>query len=285
MKNIIEAFKVDIREAGIHPPAVVIGDGRLHRFHVPGDKPGTLNGWYKLYLNGRATGFFGNWKQGIKCCWKMDGEFKPLTLAERQAFAIECQRQEAERRAAAAKRHGEAAKKAAYIWSRSTPAESHAYLIKKGVKSHAARCYRGSLVLPLYDENRVVVSLQFIGDDGTKRLMKDGIAQGSHCWIGDLEPGGTILICEGWATGASLYEATGNFTVIAFFAENLKAVAELIRKHHKEHPIVICGDNDENGTGQRTARAAALAVGGAYLIPAQAGKDWNDVLTEAGGKP
>jgi putative DNA primase/helicase len=65
------------------------------------------------------------------------------------------------------------------------------------VKPYAVRCYRSSLVIPLYDENGVLVSLQFIGDDGTKRMMKDGKAQGSCCFIGDigdLQPGGTILI-------------------------------------------------------------------------------------------
>jgi len=138
----------------------------------------------------------------------------------------------------------------------------------------------GSLVIPLYDENGVLVSLQFIGDDGTKRMMKDGKAQGSCCFIGDigdLQSGDTILIAEGWATGASLYEATGHFTIVAFSAGNLTAIAIQTRKYHPANEIIICGDNDASGVGQKAAREAALAINGRYILPPTLG-DFNDHL-------
>lgn len=279
----VQAFKNAMLDAGIAPPNVIIGDGSRHRFHVQGDKGGSLNGWYLLHLDRRAAGSFGCWKRGINERWKLDGDFKPLTQAERKAFAIERQRQEADRQAEESKRHAEAVRKATYIWSRSTPVSNHPYLTKKSVKPHNVRCYRGTLVIPLYDESGVLISLQFIGDDGTKRMMKDGKAQGCYCWIGELEPVGTILICEGWATGASLYQHTGHFTVIAFSAGNLKVVAEFIRKRYPDVEIIICGDNDESGTGQAAARTVALAIGGKYIIPDTVGHDWNDVLA-AGSK-
>ncbi len=272
--NRVQDFKNAMLDAGITPPDNLIGDGKLHRFKIDGK----LNGAYVLHLDGRAAGYFQDFKQGIKQNWKLDGDFKPLTLAERQVFAIECQRQSEERQAEESKRHAEAVGKATYIWSRSTLVSNHPYLTKKGVKSHNVRCYRGSLVIPLYDENGALVSLQFIGDDGTKRMMKGGKAQGCYCWIGEREPGGTILICEGWATGASLYQHTGHFTVIAFSAGNLKAVAEFIRLRQPDHEIIICGDNDERGTGQAAARSAALAIGGKYILPPEIGTDFNDML-------
>ena len=274
MHHAIEHFKNAMRDAGINPPETIIGDDNLHRFKIDGK----LNGAYVLHLDGRAAGYFQDFKQGIKQNWKLEGNFKHLTDAERRAFAIERQRQADERQAEETARHNEAVKKAAYIWSRSTPVAQHQYTTKKGVKLHAVRCYRGSLVIPLFDENGVIVSLQFIGDDGTKRMMKGGKAQGACCFIGDMQPGGIILICEGWATGASLYETTGHFTIVAFSAGNLKAVAEQARKRHQGNEIIICGDNDESGTGQKAARSAALAVGGKYILPAQIGHDWNDSL-------
>ena len=127
----------------------------------------------------------------------------------------------------------------------------------------------------------MLVSLQFIGDYGSKRMMKDGKAQGSCCFIGGSKPNGkTILICEGWATGASLYEATGHFTIVAFSAGNLKAVAMQSRKYNPDAEIIICGDNDPNGVGNKAAREAALAIGGKYVLPATPGQDWNDVINK-----
>jgi putative DNA primase/helicase len=278
MQYTIESFKTAMQEAGITPPENIIGDDNLHRFKIDGK----LDGAYVLHLDGRAAGYFQDFKQGIKQNWKLEGNFKQLTDAERQAFAIERQRQALERQAEESKRQNEAVKKAAYIWSRSTHVKDHQYLTKKGVKPHSARCYRGCLVIPLYDENGAIVSLQSIGDDGSKRMMKGGKAQGSCCFIGGSkpEPGGVILICEGWATGASLYQATGHFTIVAFSAGNLKAVARQTRKHHQDIEIIICGDNDESGVGQQAARAAALAIGGKYILPPTLGQDWNDYLIE-----
>ena len=112
-------------------------------------------------------------------------------------------------------------------------------------------------------------------------MMKGGKAQGSCCFIGDsidLTPRDTILICEGWATGASLFEATGHFTIVAFSAGNLTAVALSTRKHHQANEIMICGDNDASGVGQIAARAAALAINGKYILPDTVGQDFNDSI-------
>jgi putative DNA primase/helicase len=271
----LQQFKSAMLDTLGYAPESIIGDGNLHRTK---DNNGKNNGAYVLHLDGRAAGYFQDFKQGIKVRWKLEGDFKPLTQAERQAFAFERQRQADERQTEETNRHNKAVEKAAYFRSRSTPVINHQYLINKGVNPHNVRCYRGSLVIPLYDENGVLVSLQFIGDDGTKRMMKGGKAQGSWCSIGKLEPGGVILVCEGWATGSSLYDATGHFTIVAFSAGNLKAVAELTRKHHQNSEIIICGDNDLSGVGQKAAKAAALAVGGKYILPATVGHDWNDSL-------
>jgi len=141
-QDVINQFKRDMLENYITPPEAIIGDGTIHRFKIDGK----LNGAYVLHLDGRAAGYFQDFKQGIKVRWKMAGDFKPLTDAERKAFAIECQRQQAERETAEKTRHREAVKKAAFIWKRSTPVIDHQYLIKKNVNPNGVRCYRGSLV-------------------------------------------------------------------------------------------------------------------------------------------
>jgi putative DNA primase/helicase len=92
------------------------------------------------------------------------------------------------------------------------------------------------------------------------------------------KPSEIIQICEGWATGASLHQETEYFTVVALDAGNLEQAAIVIRKLYPAAEIIICGDNDASGVGQKAARAAALAVAGKYIIPPIDGYDWNDVL-------
>jgi hypothetical protein len=61
-------FSSAMAEAGLPPPDI-IPDGVLHRFTVPGDRPGTRNGYYLLHLDGVAAGAFGSWKTGLYATW------------------------------------------------------------------------------------------------------------------------------------------------------------------------------------------------------------------------
>jgi len=273
MNTTIEHFKNAMLEAGIAPPDIIIGDGILHRFEINGK----LNGWYVLHLDGKAAGSFGDWKQGIKERWKMEGNFKPLTDEERRAFAIERQRQESERKAEQVAKHKAAASKALYIWKQTMPApDNHPYLLKKRIKPNGARLGRDdTLIIPLYNPNKEFVNLQFIGTDGTKRFLSGGKKKGCFHWLG--EDTSKILICEGFATAASVYENTGYLTVIAFDAGNLKDVAITVRAFAPDAEIIIMADNDESGVGQTKARAAALEMRGKYIMPPMLG-DFNDYL-------
>ena len=275
----IQQFKNAMLDAGIEAPEFIIGDGHLHRFKIAGK----LNGAYVLHLDGKAAGYFQDFKQGIKESWKADGNFQPLSLFQRRAFAIERQRQQVERQAEEAAKHKATADKARYIWSGVTPATDHPYLNKKHVKSHSLRVGRNNtLIVPIYDESKALVNLQFISETGGKIFLSGGKKKGCFSVIGKI--GEIIQICEGWATGASLHESTGHFTVVALDAGNLEPVALVINRLYPESQIVICGDNDESGVGQKAARAAALAVGGKYILPATMGHDFNDMLSMEGAR-
>ena len=96
---------------------------------------------------------------------------------------------------------------------------------------------------------------------------------------------------EGFATGASIHEATGLPVVVAFDAGNLATIAAGIRRDHPAAKIILAGDNDirpagsqlEN-TGVVAARKASLLSGATVAIPELAGKkcDWNDVAVALG---
>lgn len=143
--------------------------------------------------------------------------------------------------------------------------------------SQRQRLLNGLQSSPCKDKAKQIVNLQFIQPDGTKRFLSGGKKKGCFAVIGTAKD--IIQVCEGWATGASLHQETGHFTVVALDAGNLESVAVIIRKLYPMSQIIICGDNDESGTGQKAARAAALAVGGKYIIPAIVGMDFNDFLT------
>jgi putative DNA primase/helicase len=255
--------------AGIVTRDPIIDDGVLHRIHVEGDKRGTKNGAYILFSSG---GWFQHFNTGVIGKWSANGKNAPLSKEMR--LQIEADRKQ--RQIEMQQRHDDAAKKAQSIWFRSLPVSHHPYLTKKKIQSHNALCSNGALVIPIYDKHKTLVNLQFIDTDGNKRFLSGGKKKGCFSIIG--KPTETILICEGFATGATLYENTQNFVVVAMDAGNLEPVAIEIRKQHQDSQIIICGDNDASGIGQLKARSAALACGGAYKIPATVGADWNDVL-------
>ena len=276
MNNIQETVKNAMRDNGMIPPDVIITDGQLHRFK---DESGKLNNWYTAHIDGRAAGTVGNWKTGVSANWKASGNYPKLTQAQRTELKLEQQRQQQIRKAEEKQRHDSAAHKAASIWKQSAPAISHSYLTHKRIEPHNARLYNDALVIPILNEGELV-SLQFIDQDGKKHFLTGGKLKGSYSQLGIYDADKPILICEGWATGASLYEFTGNLTYVAFSAGSLKTIAVYVRSLYRHNDIIIMGDNDSSGVGQRVAREAALAIGGKYLIPETIGHDWNDELNK-----
>lgn len=275
MNNQIDHFKTAMQDAGIIPPDEIIGDGALHRFKINGKQDGA----YCLHLDGKAAGYFEDFRQGIKRTWKQKGDSKSLSNTERQAFAIERQRQAEVRQAEQTARHDESAKKSLCIWSHATPAPANnPYLLKKRITPHSARLGRDkTLIIPLFNANKELINLQFISETGTKRFLSGGKKKGCFYCLGDTITN-KVLICEGFATGASLHEDSGYLTVIAFDAGNLKEAAISIKSLYPDADIIICGDNDLSGIGQRKAIEAALAISGKYIFPPTVGHDFNDYL-------
>ncbi|MEI6334298.1 MAG: toprim domain-containing protein [Methylococcaceae bacterium] len=272
----IESFKNAMFDNIGYAPDSIIGDGKLHRVK---DTHGKLNGAYVLHLDNRPAGYIEDFKQGIKQNWKMEGAFMPLSQLQKQMQKAKHHKQEVERQQAEIAKHRESATKALYIWIPAPPAPAnYPYSVKKHIGIHGARLGRGNtLIIPLTNSKNEIVNLQFISETGGKRFLSGGQKKGCfYILAGNTDK---ILICEGFATGASLFESCGFMTVVAFDAGNLKEVAINIRALYPKSEIVIAGDNDLSGVGQKKAIEAALAINGKYIIPATPGHDWNDSLT------
>ena len=128
-----------------------------------------------------------------------------------------------------------------------------------------------------------LVNLQRIAPDGTKRFMAGARVKGAYSVIGSLNDAERVIICEGWATGASLFELHGLPVVVAFNAGNLMPVCQALRSRFENLAVVVAGDDDRQNrvnTGRQKAIEAAEAIGATLLFPGlcQCCKctDWND---------
>jgi hypothetical protein len=127
---------------------------------------------------------------------------------------------------------------------------------------------RGALVVPIRDIAGHLHSLEFITAVGDKRFLPRGEKGRHYHSIG--VPSDQIIICEGYATGASIYEATGHAVAVAFDCSNIGSVAKALRQKFPATRIVVAADNDQwtgGNPGVAGAEAAAKDVGGHVVVP------------------
>lgn len=271
-------FNAAMDAAGLHTKDNIIPDGKLHRFTVESDKPGSKNGWYVIYDDSLPAGAFGCWKRQVSVIWCAKSDRK-MTAVERAEFTRRMNEVRHARAVEEQARRLEARNRAIAIWQAASPAsDAHCYLVKKGIRNHGLRLHNGTLVIPMRDSAGKLHSLQFINGYGNKRFLSGGRIQGCYYSIG--VPAETICIAEGFATGASIYEATGHAVAVAFNCGNLLSVARTLRAKFPAIEIILCADNDENTLGNpglTKAREAAAAVGALFAMPPCEG-DFNDLL-------
>lgn len=233
---------------------------------------------------------------GVAHCFKCSlvlnrREDRELTTAERKAFARRMDALRRQHDAEQRQRQAEAAAAAAIRWAGATPATEHPYLTAKSVRAHGARVEANhTLLIPMRDCEGRIHSLQSIAPDGTKRFMPSGRVKGCYCAIG--KPSGRLVVCEGYATGATIHEDTGSAVAIAFNAGNLLPVAKALRGKFPCITLVIAADDDwktDGNPGLTAATEAARAVGALLAVPKFTGlprgdkdTDFNDLHRLAG---
>src|SRR5205823_5523739 len=153
-------------------------DGCIHRFYVEGDKRGSNNGWYVMHLHPVACAMFGSWKIGSaeKWCVKTQKQMSRYEWDEHRRQINEAIHQQ---RNALRKSQENAAVRANEIISASFVAsKSHPYLIRKRISRFTARQKGDLLILPICDFDDNLWSLQFISQDGSKKLLSGGLKKG-----------------------------------------------------------------------------------------------------------
>ena len=288
-----EAQLIDaMRAAGLQPPEEILMDGKIHRFKsgtkgAPGhgDKPG----WYLVFGDGIPAGRFGCWRAGMEVTWRADVGRK-LTQTEEMSHAKRLAEAKALRDAAIERQHQVASETVEKIWTTANPANAeHPYLAKKGIQTHGARITGdGRLVLPLYDSDGTLATLQYIDHEGGKLYHPGGQTGGKFWMVGSLDEPGTLFVAEGFATAATIHETTDRPVVVAYSASNLVPVTGTLREMYgATQDIVIVADHDQSGVGQRYAEQASAKYGARMVMPpilgdandyAQAGHDLAGLL-------
>lgn len=273
---------------------------RSTRVAVQGDKAGQTSGWYKIHTDGVPVCLFQNWRTG-------DGVQKLVAPSTKIDMSIDLEKVKVNTEAMAAKLssqeeatkqlHAEVAKNVQERLAVYKESERTEYIQNKGIPVFKGvyATNRGATVVPLSDIDGNVKTMQTILPTGTKMFEKGGELKGSmHVINADnlADAKGGIVVCEGFATGATIREATnGHFGVVcAMTSHNLLDVAKAVSEKYPDKPLIIAGDNDRfnvNGNvGRLTAEAVAKELGAKVVIPEfqenDRGSDFNDLKKSEG---
>lgn len=272
-RAVIDQFRSAMREHDIDIDGEILADGELHVAHAVGDKGAKRRAWYVLHLDGRPAGAFGHYakmggSEGVK--WKFSGERRPLTAEERRQYREAIERRRAAREAEQRRQHEEVAGRATAIWEAAAEAQQHPYLDRKGVRAHGLRAVpvwerdvvdeatgevvrtlraRNALLVPMRDLAKRVWSLQAIFPSPKNSFRRDkdflpgGRKRGLFHTLGKPRDN-TIVFAEGYATAASVHEATRHAVVVCFDAGNLLAVLQAFRERFPEHAFIVAADDD-----------------------------------------
>lgn len=161
----VHSFENYMRSQKLAVKGSVINDGLIHRFHVAGDKLGSLNGWYVLHSNEISYGAFGSWRTGFSATWRESyPEF--MTVTERKKIETQIAELRKQQKELHLMKQNETAAKAKQMWSSATPANlDHAYIKRKNIKPFHLRQLGNTLIVPLINKELEIRNLQLISPD------------------------------------------------------------------------------------------------------------------------
>ena len=318
--DVEQDFKRAMADAGLSVPDTgsMRFDGKKHRIKLDGDKGREMSGEYRVYMDKRPAGYFKSYKAAhgvpyVTWVYKSKNE-TPWTEDERRKYIEDCESRRAEKDKSEALERDRAISDARLTWDTASAAHPlHKYILKKQlIGVHGAKLLGDVLLVPYRSIDGQVQTIQKISSDGTKRFQTNAPKLGHFCFLpgareliegverhADLEaealPQETTprcWICEGWATGCSINEATGDDVIVGADAGNLMPVAKAVREKWPTTEFVIAADNDKYKNNGNTGGAAALKIFDEYNIPfvypdfaeGEELSDWNDYAAKNGLK-
>lgn len=291
--DMLSLIMAEMVSKGLFPPLDIIPDGRVHRFNSGGRK----NGWYICFVYVTKSGkqfayvIFGNWKDGSKYKFKTDGDYSNVDILEINHFVI---RKNAEAEKQRIKEQKKAQHEAKSGWNVAEAVKSHPYLTVKQISnSLGARVLQSELILPLVNTFEEIQGLQKIDNDGNKLYIFGQSNKGNFVVLPvgqNLRSVKEVIVCEGYATGASIRLATNKVVICALNAGNLLPVCWALKQLNPAMKITIAGDDDrknQKNTGREKAIQAAMEVGADLVFPKfrdgdEKLSDFNDIHVKYG---
>lgn len=267
--SLFDAMRVHGLEIESFPAA-----GKITRFKTTKKEK---TGWVYPFDDGQGASF-GDWLTGEKYDW-FAGNVETMTEEQKMQF----DQYKWEARAKAEKDRNEEHKRAIVdanrIYNDAITCESHAYLERKGVDvCNGLRVgLDGRLIVPVYDKDQNIQSLQFIDNEKGKMFLTGGKMKGGCFVIGELSQGCEAILCEGLATGLTIHKAAKKPVIIAFSASNLSAVYNAFKN---QCDIKVAADNDKSGVGIREAQKCEGVKH--IFVPTEIGMDFNDLMLSQG---
>lgn len=223
----------------------------------------------------------------------------PQEKRERERIRLEKERQEKERQFLACQRAHDEYRNAA------VPCKSHQYLSTKGVLAHYGvkiatqtiyemdanndkvyRMCKGEMIIPIISLEKQFMGYQRIRPDGTKLLCRDGLKHKGFFPLGGWNSKKTqrVVLCEGYATGATIHESTGLTVFVCFDIGNVQALVMELRAKYPHIEIILATDFDlEKGqAGLITGLLLAQQFNLKFVFPLSVidGSDWNDLQAQ-----
>lgn len=272
-------------------------DGRIHRYSIQGDKPGQFTGAYCIFTDNWPAGWIYNWRSGEHQNWAFNRDrlddkgrsfFDDAKYQEMIEKSLKHQKELLEKH-----EHERiiATEHERILFETLPPApDNFPYFCKKNVRNFGIHFYNSinSIAIPLRNINGRFMSVQWIDKHGNKKFSKGLSTKGAFFSIAlDIIDGNNdipILICEGYATLATIYDATQLPTVAAMNCHNIFNVAQALKSKFKNNKIIILADNDlltEGNPGLKAANETCKKLGlTGVLYPNfsrnEKGSDWND---------
>jgi len=233
---------------------------------------------YKIF---QGTSANGNTDWGYFNCFRCQTEtffwssknHSELTEEQKAHFKEQIEKQ----RLAEKKKAEKSIEEARNTWLKAKSADVNSYIKKKNVIPYGVKELHGTLLIPIYDQNNCVINLEKIWFDENGRKCIGRITGASTHGVGVISlpknENEIIYLGEGFATMATVHEATGSPSFFSFGAGNLKRSYDLIKAKYK-NKVVIIADNNSDQTGEKAARKVAEYI----LSPVQ--KDFNDYFIQ-----
>jgi|GEM_PF-3362481 len=286
-----QAFIDELTRLGFNPPPS-LRLGHIERFASPNDKPHGKAGWAVYYeieqsgIDGHAIGVgtYGSFNSFPEKEYWSSKSVNSMNEKERFSYNEKIRQAQDQRELEIKISQDNASRKAFEKYSLMSPATGQEpYLLSKGISPSKGvmvtydKYECGEVVIPICLDDKIM-SLQNILNEGeylinnepigNKKMMAGGRKQGCYFKIQGNDD--KIYICEGYATGKTIHDATGHTVYVCFDSGNMYEVSSVALNQNPNSKVIICGDDDKwkkDNAGRKKAIQASEGLGIECVFP------------------